>query len=383
MIPSTVLAIDRAMAELAGRIDVLLDVTPINTEEAWAASVAADHAVEPTLRYRPARTDAAGVREALASLAIDDVDDPLLGPMLADKRDELDAQARLVAARRTPDFLAVSVELYGTADDRLVTLAEGLLDRLPPPEPSADLVSATAFARRAEVEIERYREQAPDLRAAVEVRDDVPSLMVVQRDLLVGTDSWIPRHRQEALIHHEVGTHLLTAVTGGHQSLDLLEQGLAGYEETQEALGVLAEYLVGGLDAERMRTLAGRAVAARALSDGATFADLYLILHRRHGFEARAAWTIAVRTVRSGGFTKDVIYLRGLVDLVDHLTAGGSLDPLLLGRVHLSHVGDVERLRGEGALVPPILRPLWLDGDEPRCRLAALAGGEADVSTWP
>jgi uncharacterized protein (TIGR02421 family) len=383
MIRPDVLAIDRSLADLARRIDVLLDVTPTNTEEAWAASVTANHAVEPTLRYRPARTDAAGVREALATLPIDDVDDPLLGPMLEDKRDELDAQARLVAARRTTDFLAVSIELYGTADDRLVTSAENLLDRLPPPEPSTDLVSATAFARRSEVEIERYRRQQPDLRAGVEVRDDVPSLMVVQRDLLVGSDSWIPRHRQEALIHHEVGTHLLTAITGGHQPLDLLEQGLAGYEETQEALGVLAEYLVGGLDPERMRTLAGRAVAARALSDGASFTDLYSILHRRHGFDARAAWTLAVRMVRSGGFTKDVIYLRGLVDLVDHLAGGGSLDPLLLGRIHLSHVAEVERLLAFGALEPAVLRPLWLDGDEPRSRLAAIADRAADVSTWP
>ncbi|CAN5899932.1 hypothetical protein BH23ACT2_BH23ACT2_05980 [soil metagenome] len=383
MFSPRVLDIDRALAGLARRVDVLLDVTPVNTAEAWTASIATDHTAELDLRYRPARTDAADVRSALATLPIDDVEDASMRHLFADKRAELDAQARLVAARGTAGFLEISLGLYGTADDRLVALAEGLLDRLPPPDPPGGLVGAADFVRRAEVEIERYRTQRPDLRASVQVRDDVPSLMVVQRDLLVGTDSWIPEHRQEALIHHEVGVHLLTAETGGRQPLELLEQGLAGYEETQEALGVLAEYLVGGLDTERLRTLAARAVAARALSDGAGFGDLYSVLHGRHGIETRAAWTIAMRMVRGGGFTKDVIYLRGLVELVDHLATGGRLEPLLMGRAHLRDLGDLERLLAAGALEPPALRPHWLDGDGPRTRLAAIGRGDAPVARWP
>ncbi len=37
--------------------------------------------------------------------------------------------------------------------------------------------------------------------------------------------------------------------------------GLAGYEETQEGLAVLAEFLVGGLSPHRLRQLAVRVVA--------------------------------------------------------------------------------------------------------------------------
>ena len=37
---------------------------------------------------------------------------------------------------------------------------------------------------------------------------------------------------------------------------------LPSYEETQEGLAVLAEYVVGGLDPRRMRVLAARVVAA-------------------------------------------------------------------------------------------------------------------------
>ena len=47
-----------------------------------------------------------------------------------------------------------------------------------------------------------------------------------------------------ALLHHEVGTHLVTHVNGTHQPIKVLGVGLAGYDETQEGLAVLAEYLV-------------------------------------------------------------------------------------------------------------------------------------------
>jgi uncharacterized protein (TIGR02421 family) len=180
-----------------------------------------------------------------------------------------------------------------------------------------------------------------------------------------------------------VGTHLLTAETGGAQPLVLLEQGLAGFEETQEALAVVSEHLIGGLDAERMRTLAGRVVAARCVSDGAGFPEVFAALHERWGLPERQAWTIAMRVVRGGGLTKDVIYLRGVVDLVSHLAAGGAVEPLLVGKLHLRDVPAVEDLLGRGILVPPTVRPHWLDVEGASQRLAALQEGLHPVADWP
>jgi uncharacterized protein (TIGR02421 family) len=377
----SVVAADHGLAQLARRIDLLLDVTPVNADEAWEASVAVGHRGELPLRYRPISCDPDAVRADLENLAIGEVEDPAIRRLLADKRTELCLQADLVEARGTDRFLPLSMALYDTADDPLVAMAEELLDRLPASDRDVPVVTPDAFAARARLEVEAYRERLPGFAGTVSVRDDVPSLMVVQRELFVGTDSWIPVHRQEALIHHEVGTHLLTAETGGSQPLVLLEQGLAGWDETQEALAVLSEHLVGGLDAERVRTLAGRAVAARLLSDGAGFPDLFAALHERFGFPERQAWTIAMRFVRGGGFTKDVIYLRGLADLVRHLSTGGSLEPLLVGKVHLRHVDDVEALLEQGVLRPPVVLPRWLEVPGAAERLADLR--HTPVATWP
>jgi uncharacterized protein (TIGR02421 family) len=370
---------DLQLAAIARGFDVLLDVTPVNGEEAWDAWQRGERD-ESVLRYRPVGIDP---EEVLASIdAVDvEVDDPAVARLLEAKAEELRLYVALVATRGTPRFLDVSHDLYGTADDDLLALARQLLERLPPESADVATVSPQEFAARAEEELARYRRVEPDFAGTVVVRDDIPSLMVVQRELYVGTDAFVPADRVEALVHHEVGTHLFTAETGGRQPLHLLEHGLARYEETQEALGLLAEHLVGGLDAPRLRVLAGRAVAARCRSDGAGLAEIVAELEEG-GFSTRAAWLIAVRIVRGGGLTKDVVYLRGLVGLVDHLAAGGSLDPLLVGKLHLDQLADVEDLLDRGVLVPAALRPLWLEVPGAEDRLDDIRGGRSTIAGW-
>ncbi len=95
--------------------------------------------------------------------------------------------------------------------------------------------------------------------------------MVSQGNLLIGTHTKIPLSRVEALIQHEVGTHVLTYLNGRAQPFRQLYIGLAGYEELQEGLAVLSEYMVDGLSRPRLRLLAARVVAARHMIAGGIF----------------------------------------------------------------------------------------------------------------
>ena len=54
--------------------------------------------------------------------------------------------------------------------------------------------------------------------------------MVSRGNLLVSARSRIPASRVEALIQHEVGTHVLTYHNGRAQKLRHLYTGLAGYD---------------------------------------------------------------------------------------------------------------------------------------------------------
>ena len=79
-----------------------------------------------------------------------------------------------------------------------------------------------------------------------------------------------------------------------------------------------------------------------------------------------------MRVFRAGGLTKDAVYLRGLLELIDHLVAGGDLDTLLLGKMPLTAVPLVGDLHRRGLLKDALLRPRYLDDPSARDRLAGL-----------
>jgi uncharacterized protein (TIGR02421 family) len=164
--------------------------------------------------------------------------------------------------------------------------------------------------------------------------------------------------------------------------------GLPGYDETQEGLAVLAEYLTGGLDPRRLRVLAARVVAIGQMLDGAGFLEIFEALRAEHRIPARTAWSIATRVVVGGGSVKDAIYLRGITRILETLAEGSSLDVLFVGKLALDHIPLIQDLLDREVLQAPWVRPRWLDVPGAQERLARLRAGasvtdlyEGDVST--
>jgi hypothetical protein len=88
-----------------------------------------------------------------------------------------------------------------------------------------------------------------------------------------------------------------------------------------------------------------------------------------------AAFDITSRVHACGGFTRDLIYLRGLLRLIEYLRAGGALEPLYVGKIAAKHVEILEELRARGYLQPTPLLPRFFDlPDTPR-RIDALRAG--------
>ena len=365
------LAVDRDLADLGESFRFLLDVTPLNAAEAKAEFLHGDRR-EPAFVYRPLDDRPDVLRTRLASIDVQSVDDPTLAHLLRAKHRELELQIDMLDARDTDDFLPLSLELYGGVVSSLVDEAVALLDTCPASGPdSGTPLDARAFARLAETELDGYRAVDPDIGAHVEVRDDTTGVMVANGDVLVGATVRVPASRVAALLQHEIGTHVVTQVNGSRQPLRVLAAGLAGYEETQEGLAVLAEYLVGGLTAGRLRELAARVVAVHWMIGGEPFGAVHEALTGA-GLSDASAFTTAMRVFRSGGFTKDAIYLRGLHEMVTYLRAGGDLDVLLLGKLPLVEAPLVADLLERGLLVEPLLRPRCLADRTAADRLAHL-----------
>ncbi len=365
------LTIDRELSQLSGLLPILRYVTPINVTEARAAFF--DGFGEPSFEYRPL-PDLSEVSQRLAAVDVDGAVDPVVAHMARDKKRELEIRLDLMRSRGTDGFFLASVELFGHVEKSTLDLAHDLLGLTESGEGS-ETISAEDFAIAARAEIEHYRATYPELDSTVYVDDTIAGIMVENGDLYIGTETRFAFDRIEQLIHHEVGVHILTYANGSMQPLRMLEVGLAGYDENQEALGVLAEHLSGGLAISRLRTLAHRVVAAHLRSEQATFADTVQRLVDL-GAGTKSAFMTAMRAYRAGGMTKDAVYLRGLVRLCEHLANAGNLERLFLGKITLEDEPLVADLIERRVLSAPALSPRFLETDTARQRLEKIRRGQ-------
>jgi uncharacterized protein (TIGR02421 family) len=193
--------------------------------------------------------------------------------------------------------------------------------------------------------------------------------------LLIGHRTSFSTSRLEALLQHEVGTHIVTYFNGRAQPLRQLYSGLPNYEQLQEGLAVLSEYLVGGLNASRLRLLAARVIAVRRLTEGASFVDVFRELCQIYGFAARTSFNIAMRVFRGGGLTKDAVYLRGLIELLQYLADDNEIEPLFVGKIGAEHVSIIRELQWREVLRPAPLAPRYMSFPQTAEKLKQLRNG--------
>lgn len=370
--------VDARLGEISTSFDFLLQVTPVNADKAWAAFKRNRFEKAPLLRYRPLPIDPSMLKRALFNIPVERIEDPAVAALLGEKQAELDRELTMLQDRGTRRFLLGSLLLFGGVEDGLLGQAERVIETLPaagPRDESGRYVSTEEFISRARREIAHYADRWEGFAAEVELRDDVISgLMVSRGNLLVARGYKAAASRVEPLLHHEIGTHLVTYYNGRAQRFRQLATGLAGYDALQEGLAVLAEYLSGGMSRPRLRLLAGRVIAANVLIEGGTFVDAFRLL-LRYGFEQRIAFVVTLRVFRGGGLTKDVLYLRGLLEVLEYLKDGGALDPLYVGKIATSHIPLVRELQWRKVLADAPIEPRYLSEPRSAERLARLREG--------
>lgn len=368
---------DAELSAVNETFNYLLAVTPVNAEQAFAEFTESKFESEPVFHYRLLAIDPEDLKRRLYSISFERIEDPTMAYILRDKRIELDRQISLMEDRDTPRFLYGSLQLFPPVEDELMQVAEAILgSECAKSADSAEKLDAAEVARRARAEIEYYKNIYPGMTATVQIRSDIPpGLMVSQGNLLIGQQTGIPASRMEALLQHEVGTHIVTYFNGRAQPLRQLFSGLPNYEQLQEGLAVLSEYLVGGLNHARLRMLAARVVAVRRMVEGASFIDVFRELHKNHGFAARSSFNISMRVFRGGGLTKDAVYLRGLIELLNYLAEGNEIEPLFVGKMGAEHVSIIRELQWREVLLPAPLAPRYMTFPQTAERLEKLRNG--------
>ena len=167
----------------------------------------------------------------------------------------------------------------------------------------------------------------------------------------------------DALILHEIETHILTAENGKRQPYELLNHGLADYLITQEGLAVYNTQIGQNRPFSQNR-------AAHSLMIGIhyakthSFAATFKYLHTICGLRKANALNLTIKikrgltdTSRKGAFTKDLVYYRGYHQILEFIATGGQLRDLYLGKINHR---DLETLKKIPEIKKPEILPKWL-----------------------
>ncbi len=319
------------------------------------------HKVIP-YHYRLLPIDPDILKRALYNLKIEEIDDPSMSHLFRQKREELDLQISMLNTRGTTKFYHNSIRLYGEVDNNLFQTATLILSELDQ-EIEQDLdqkITALEFSTYARKEFEFFKSQHPEFKSKIHIRKDVNIMMVNQGELYIPADYTAQELEAKALIQHELGTHVLTYFNGSQQPLTQLSTGLSDYDILQEGVAVMSEFFSGCLSVNRLRTLAGRVVAGKALLEGGNFNTIFQLLFDHHGFSQEHAFNITSRIMQGGGFLKDIIYLKGLIELREYLMDGGDYELLFAGKFGFNHIHIIEELIERNVLVKGLIKPSYV-----------------------
>ncbi len=371
--------IDQQLTAIENAYQFLLLVAPVNVQSIRKTFFESKYEIIPPFHYRLLPIDPDLLKRKLYNLRIEEIDDPALAFLYGEKREEIDQELTMLKERDTKKFLFRSLRLYKGVKKNILYEAKLVLNTLEENvhQEKTKEVNADDFQKMAEKEFNYFREQRPDFKSRVHIRKDVNIIMVSRGELYVPADYTMTKNKAQGIIQHEIGTHVLTFYNGKQQPLTQLSQGFAGYDSLQEGLAVLSEYLVGGLSGNRLRLVAGRVVAGDALLNDASFKEVFHLLHYTYGFSKHPAFNITSRIFQGGGFLKDIVYLRGLVQLRDYLQEGGNFDILLSGKFALEHVSLIRQLIERKILKPAQLKPSYYENKDFKKRMKKLRDGLA------
>jgi len=194
---------------------------------------------------------------------------------------------------------------------------------------------------------------------------------------------------KDQLLYHEAFVHTATMLNGKKQpNLKSLGLGAPRTTRTQEGIAVLAELITNAIDITRLRRVALRVLAVKKALDGADFIDVFKFFLESGQPEDESVRS-AQRIFRGGdvrggiAFTKDAVYLQGLVEVHTFLRVAirdnrpDLVRNLFAGRLTMADCLRLSPLFQSGWLLPPTYLPVWASDLR---RLAAMIAYSAFVS---
>lgn len=342
--------VDQALYLLGKGIETLLYINPINLQQEKRKFFARQYNYLPDFRYRQLNIDPYQFKEKLYRLPVDAITDISIQTLYRSVIESYAGKIDLITSIGQTQFLYNSLRYYGEPDETDIENAKFLL---------------YAQHKNGETELTYNSEQAKKafeeavaaygMNCKVEISSKLLAGAMVnnmRKAIMINKSKLFSAMELDALIHHELGVHMVTTINSELQPLKVFKLGLPGNTHTQEGLAILSEYLSGNLTFKRLQTLALRVLVVNMMIKKYDFSDTFQMLLDKYQIDQDRAFNITARVYRGGGFTKDFLYLRGLRD-VFYLYRNQNLNSLFIGKTSIAYLDLINELISRKILHPP------------------------------
>ncbi len=292
--------------------------------------------------------------------------------------------ARLIGAVGTPLFTELSIELYGKPSDAIglnqlssLQAADYFI------ESTRDFVSAYKindgeYCIPAEQAAETLRKELVPFFKHHKIEIIVDPKLASKaaagpKRVRLRDATCFSAHDLPQLVHHEGYVHMLTALNGmAQENLPSLGLGSPRTTATQEGIATFAELFTSSIDLNRLERIALRIHGIQMALDGADFIEVFKYFLAA-GQEDTESFQSAARIFRGGNpkggvvFTKDCVYLRGLIFTHTFLRKAIQANKfhyaehLFAGRFTLADIVQLEPFFATGFIKNPLYEPPWLE----------------------
>jgi len=376
------LALDARLCDAVKGIRLLNLVSwPASEQGRFLADWHRGQARPPQIRYP--KIDLAEVRAELESImAASDRDHPL-GEYLHRTAASYEVAADLIEALGSEDATRHSVRLFGRPGD---TLPGSDLSNLDAARHFIDLAAdmdagignmEADYVLSAEVMRDELQHALDAFFVHHTIRVEIDPNLIAKAAagatrVRLRSATGFTEYDRHQLLEHEAFVHSLTALNGREQPLlKSLGRTAPRITATQEGLATFAELITGSIDLQRLKRISLRIIAIDKALWGADFIDIFKLFLDEGQTEADS-FTSAMRVFRgvptTGGsaFTKDTVYLHGLLSVHTFFRWAlknrrmGLARLLFAGKMALHDVFTLEPLFLDGTIAEPLYLPPWL-----------------------
>lgn len=339
-------------------------------------------------KVRTPKTRLGGRIAALEAVIDEAPEDEPLGRFVADTARSYRDAARMLEAAGTPKFTELSCKIYGHPRDTLpgakithLEAAQRLLDNTSALAEAGVVreddvcVTPDAVSERLRRDFEAFFGEASPV---VEIDPSLASKAAAgSTRVRIRGETCFSELDIDQLREHEGFVHSATKLNGrGQPTLSCLGLSSPRTTEMQEGLATVAELITHSMDIGRLRRIALRTVAIDMALEGADYLEVFRYFLEA-GQSAPESALSAMRVFRGGdvkgqvAFTKDVVYLAGLIEVHTFLRKAIEesrphlVARLFAGRMTLGDLGSLAPAFEEGLVKPARFVPSWAT-DMPR-----------------